>query len=135
MTVTQHHHHSQRSLPEIAGNVIDQVTRLFRMEVQLVRAETSEKISNLRGAIVTIAAGAFVLLAALVVLLGACVVWLQYAGIDVRWASLIVAGTALLIGLALVQMGMSDFRASRLTPDRSMEQLRRDAQTAQEQVQ
>ena len=54
---------------------------LFRKEIQLARAETSEKIGQAGTAIASIAAGSILALAALLVLLQALVVAIAEAGV------------------------------------------------------
>ncbi len=125
---------TERSIPQLFGDVVDQLSTLFRKEVQLVRAETSEKVRQARGAVVSMVIGGVILNTALVVLLGAAVVWLTYAGLELRWSILLVGAIAALIGYAFVQKGMSDLKASNLAPSRTMEQLQRDAYAAREQV-
>lgn len=125
---------TERSIPQLFGDVVDQLSTLFRKEVQLVRAETSEKVRQARGAVVSMVIGGVILNTALVALLGAAVVWLTYAGLELRWSILLVGAIAALIGYAFVQKGMSDLKASNLAPSRTMEQLQRDAYAAREQV-
>ena len=81
-----------------------------------------------------IAAGAAVLLAALVLLLFALASLLVRFGVAVDWAQLIVGAVAALVGYALVRSGLSKLKTSNLMPERTAEQLSRDAQAAKEQV-
>jgi hypothetical protein len=53
----------------------------------------------------------------------------------VPWARLIVGVVVALVGYALVRSGMSGLKASNLVPNRTVEQLSRDAAVAKEQVQ
>jgi Putative Actinobacterial Holin-X, holin superfamily III len=68
-------------------------------------------------------AGAVLLIPALVILLQAAVAGLAAAGLAVGWASLGIGGAALLIGLALLAIGISRLKASRLVPNKTIEQL------------
>lgn len=126
---------SNRSVPELLGNLVNQVSTLFRKEVQLARAEVGEKVGQATGSIVSLAAGGVLLLAALMILLEAVVAFLAYLGIPVPWARLIVGVVVALIGYALVRSGMSGLKTSNLVPNRTVEQLSRDAAVAKEQVQ
>ena len=74
-------------------------------------------------------------LAALIVLLEAVVAFLAYLGVPVPWARLIVGVVLALVGYGLVRSGMSGLKASNLVPNRTVEQLSRDATVAKEQVQ
>ncbi len=122
-----------KSIPELFSELVDHLPRLFRKEVQLAKAEATEKVQQATGAIVYMAIGGVVLLAALIMLLHAIVAWLVVLGIDVQWGSLIVAVVVGIVGYVLLQKGMSDIKASNLTPTRTVEQLRTDARTTKEQ--
>ena len=50
------------------------------------------------------------------------------------WAQLIVAVVFALVGYALVRSGLSKLKTSNLVPERTAEQLSRDAQVAKETV-
>ena len=127
-------HNYQRSVPEIVTDILNQVTRLFRKEVQLARTEVTEKVGQAIGGIVMILIGAVLLIPALVILLMAGVVALTNTGMQAHWASLIVGGAALLGGIVLAMTGMNRLKAENLTPTRTIEQLQRDAEVAKEQV-
>ncbi len=126
---------ANRSLPELFGNLVNQLSTLFRKEVQLARAEVGEKVEQATGSVAMLAAGGVLLLAALMILLEVVVAFLAYLGIPVPWARLIVGVVVALIGYALVRSGMSGLKTSNLVPDRTVEQLSRDAAVAKEQVQ
>lgn len=122
-----------KSIPELFSDLVDHLPRLFRKEVQLAKAEAAEKVQQATGAITYMAVGGIVLLAALIMLLHAIVAWLVVAGIDVQWGSLIVALVVGVIGYVFLQKGMSDIKATNLTPTRTVEQLRTDARATKEQ--
>ena len=127
-------HNYQRSVPEIVSDVLNQVTRLFRKEVQLARTEVTEKVGQAIGGVVMILVGAVLLIPALVILLLAGVTAMIDAGIEAHWASLIVGGATLLVGAAVAMIGMNRLKAENLTPTRTIEQLHRDAEVAKDQV-
>lgn len=126
---------SGRSVPELFSNVVSQLSTLFRKEVQLARVEMGEKFGQAAGAITPLAAGGALLLGALILLLFALVSLLVHFGVRVGWAQLIVGVASALIGYALVRSGLSQLKTSNLVPERTVEQLSRDAQVAKEQVQ
>ncbi|MBU8539313.1 phage holin family protein [Falsiroseomonas tokyonensis] len=125
---------TDRSLPELFGVAIDQISTLFRQEVQLARAEVGEKISQTTGAITPLGAGAGMLLGALILLLFALVSLLVQLGVPIGWSQLIVGLVAALLGYALIRGGVSKLNTTSLMPHRTAEQLSRDAQVAKEQV-
>jgi len=124
----------ERSVPALFSDLIQDVTTLFRKEVQLAKTELSEKASQAATASASIAIGGVVLLAALIILLHAIVAWLAYAGIPSHWGYLIVAVLVGIGGYVALQKGLSNLKATSLTPNRTVEQLQRDAAVAKEQV-
>jgi hypothetical protein len=126
---------SARSMPELFGDVVSELSSLFRKEVQLARAEMGEKLGSLTGAITPIVAGGVVMLAALIVLLFSVVSLLVHLGVPVGWAQLIVGLGFVLVGYLALQGGLSKLKATSLVPERTTEQLSRDARVVKEQVQ
>ena len=55
-------------------------------------------------------------------------------GVPVGWSQLIVGIAAGIGGYALIRGGLAKLKTSNLTPNRTAEQLSRDAQVAKEQV-
>jgi hypothetical protein len=127
-------HTDDRSLKDLLADLTESITTLFRQEIQLARAETSEKITQVGVAIGAIAGGAILALAALIVLLQALVIGITEAGVPAGWASLIVGVVVAVIAYVLIHKGTNDLKASSLAPDRTMSSLKRDAQVVKEQV-
>ncbi len=126
---------ANRSVPELFTNAVAQVTTLFRQEVQLARAEMSEKFGQAAGAIPQLGAGVAMLLGAtLLLLLAAAASVSRLLHIAPGWGLLIVGVVAALLGWLLIRTGLSQLKASNLVPERTAEQLARDAQVAKEQV-
>ena len=134
-----------RSVPQLLSDLARELTTLFRKEGQLIRAELSEKTSQLAVGIGEAAAGAICLLVSLNVLAAALVVAIarigsepatdpaiQDTGIGMGWASLIVGVLLAVIGAILVKKGTSNM--SNLTPERSVNQVSQDASLVKEQV-
>ena len=96
------------------GQAIQEVTEraqiLIREEIELAKAEITAKVSQLvKGAIVGIAAGIFIVVALLFILHGfAWLTWdLLFSGTNYFWGFFIVAGVLFLLG------GLAGFLASR----------------------
>jgi hypothetical protein len=121
-----------RSLRQLLGDLTENIATLFRKEIQLARAETSEKITQVGVAIGAIAGGAILALAALIILLQALVIGLTEAGIPAGWSALIVGVVVAVIAYILIHKGTSDLKAGNLAPDRTLSSLKRDAQVAKE---
>jgi hypothetical protein len=127
-------HTDDRSLKDLLVDLSNSMTTLFRKEIQLARAETSEKVTQVGVALGSIAGGAILALAALIVLLQALVIGIAEAGVPAGWASLIVGIIVAVIAYILIHKGTSDLKASNLAPSRTVDSLKRDAQVAKEQV-
>jgi membrane protein DedA with SNARE-associated domain len=123
-----------RSLPELLSTLINEMSTLFRQEIRLARTETTENIGKMAGALGMLAAAAVIVLPGLVVLLLAIAAMLAAQGMELQWALLVVSLVAIAIGGILLMVGLGRLKASSLTPDRTIEQVRRDATVAKEQV-
>jgi hypothetical protein len=123
-----------RSIPELFGDLIGDFGALLRSEARLARAETSEKFNQLTASLGMVIVGAVMLVPALVILLQAIVDALVNAGINPVPAALIVGGIVVLLGLALLVLGLRRFSPERLVPHRTIDQLERDAEVAKRQV-
>ena len=106
----------ERSAPSLVGDLIGHVSELFRKEIQLLRAELSEKSTQAVVALGSIAAGLVVGLTALNVLAAALVVALERAGIPAGWSALIVGGVLAIIAFVLVRGGIAALKATNLAP-------------------
>ena len=127
-------HTDDRSLKDLLADLTESITTLLRKEIQLARAETSEKVTQVGVAIGSIAGGAILALAALIVLLQALVIAITEAGVPAGWASLIVGVIVAVVAYVLIHKGTNDLKASNLAPDRTMSSLKRDAQVVKEQA-
>lgn len=127
-------HTDDRSLKDLFADLTHSVSTLFRKEIELARAETSEKISQAGVAAGSIAGGGILALAALIVLLQALVIALSELGLAPALSALIVGGVVAIIAFALIYKGMNDLKASSLAPTRTVEALRQDARMVKEQV-
>lgn len=124
-----------RSLPDLLGSLVDDISMLFRKEVELAKAEAGEKIENVLNSAQKLAIGAVIGIGAVGVLLAAIVSGL--AALFVAWgmgatlanslSGLIVAGVFGLIAWNLVNSAISAMKAEKLNMDRTMHSLARDA--------
>jgi uncharacterized membrane protein YqjE len=122
------------SMIDLFSRLVDQMSMLFRKEIELAKAEMSEKASALGSGLTRAAVGAVLMIPAVVILLHAIVAWLDEAGLEPRWGYLVVGVIVAVIGAVLVQSGLAATRTSNLTPHRTAEQLQRDAAVAREQI-
>lgn len=125
---------TNRSVIDVFADLVDQMSTLFRKEIQLAKTEMSEKATQAAGAAGYVGLGGVLMLAALIFLLHAVVAWLAFAGLDPRWGHLAVAVVVGLAGYMLLAKGRNDIRLTRLAPTKVTEQLQRDAAVVREQV-
>jgi len=123
-----------KTIPELFTDMVDHLSTLFRKEVQLAKAEAREKVQQATHALIYMAIGAVLALAALIVLLFALAAFLAAAGLNEGLAFLIVAILAAAIGGGLLWKGMNDLKATNLKPQRTINQVSADVRTAKEQV-
>ena len=117
-----------RSFPEIFTDLLGQLTTLVRKEGQLARAEIAEKATRALTGMAMIVLGAVLLIPALTILLQAGILGLVQNGADATVAALLIGGGALLIGMVLGLIGWSWVKPTSLVPDKTIDQLKRDAQ-------
>jgi hypothetical protein len=125
---------STRSIPDILSDLMNQFTTLVRREGALARAEVSEKVNQVSGALMLIVFGAVLVMPALVVLLEAAVAALERVGLAPQWSALIVGGVVLLIGVILLLVGINRIKAKNLVPRKTIRQLQEDASVAKRQM-
>ncbi|TFL19239.1 phage holin family protein [Jannaschia formosa] len=120
--------------PSPIQSILLHAHRLVRKEIDLLKAEVSERVSKAGSAVVMIAIGAILLLPALNVLAAAAVtalVALELAG----WvASLIVAAVLIVIALILVMSGISTLKKTSFVPRDTIDTLERDARVLKETI-
>jgi xanthine/uracil permease len=123
-----------RSVGELVRDLANDVTNLVRQELNLARTEAQDKLHQTIAAVVAMIAGALLAFAALIILLDALVYGLTEAGLE-RWlAALIVGGVVAIIGFILVRKGQKDLSATRLAPERTTANVRKDINLVKEQV-
>ena len=117
----------ERSVGELVLDISEQTSGLIREEIELAKAEVSEKINKiLRGSVVGIAAGVFVLMALAMFMHG--VAWLLndlFFESDV-WLGFLVEGLFwLVVGIAAGLFAYRSFQAGAPpTPDMAIEEAK-----------
>ena len=120
-----------RSIADVLRDVIAQLTTLLRKEA---RVELSENLSRAAIGLGLIIGGSVLLIPALVILLEAAVAALEQYGMRPAEATAIVGGCALVLGFILVAIGISRLRVKSLIPNKTIQQLQRDAAAAKQQM-
>lgn len=131
-----------RPLAELLGGLAADLSTLFRKEIQLAKAEASEKVSDAMAGAISILIGAVLALGALGVLLSALVLllaaFLNNLGMDAILANAVSAGiVTIVVGLIawmFIARGRSALSASNLNMNRTAASLGRDADIVKERL-
>lgn len=120
------------SITHLFTTLMTDISLLFRKEMELARAEMSQKVSNLGSGAIYIAIGGLLAFAALLFLLAAAAFAIALT-LPAWAATLIVGGGVLIIALLFLAGGYGKVRLTHLKPERTVQALRDDAAFAREQ--
>jgi uncharacterized membrane protein YqjE len=121
---------TDRTIPELLGDALTELSKLIQAEFAIARLEMAEKVAAMFGAAKLIGIGAAIALCSLVIILMAIAAALMHAGLP-DWAAYLITGIgAAIVGAAFVFAGLSRFSSRALTPEATLEQLRKDRLTA-----
>jgi len=122
-----------RSLGDLLAGLTNDLSTLFRQEIQLARAETMEKVSQMTQSVVWMAAGGLVAYAGFIGVLMAVIVGL--AAFIPLWLSALIVGVVVLgVGLILIQSGRSQLKQLSVVPERTIESIQQDAALVKEKM-
>ena len=120
-----------RSLSELVSDVTGEIATLFRKEVELARAETSEQISKAAKAGAMLGAAAVVGLLTLI-LLAFAAAWGLSEVVPEGVAFLIVGLVFGLVAAVLASAGKKKIAAVKPMPDQTVQTLKADVQVAKD---
>ncbi len=121
----------QHTIDSMRGLVSDGIL-LVQQEIQLARAETAEKVENLRHGVIYLLIGLMLGFCGVLILAQALIILLAaYFG---PWAPVIVAAVFLLFTLFFVMRGSSLMKPKNLMPHRTAASINRTAETIRENV-
>lgn len=124
---------SEPSIGSLFTDLTEDMGKLVRQEIELVRAETVQKVSTALRSIVMMVAGGLLAYAGLIVILIAAAIAL--GNIMPYWLStLIVGAVVLIVAAVLVTSGRSSLANMTVVPEKTVESLKEDARWAKEQV-
>lgn len=116
------------SAPGLLGRLVDDITKLFRNELALARAETMEAAQRAKVGVGAVATGAGVLLLGALALVAAAILGL--AEVMEPWLAALLVGVVLaVVGYVMVNSGKKRLEPSNFTLERTQESLRRDKDT------
>jgi hypothetical protein len=115
------------SVGELIGNISNDLTRLFRQEVELAKAELKQEAGKAGKAAGMLGGAGFAGYLA-VVLLSFAVVFGLANVMDAGWAALIVAVVWAVVGAVLYGGGRKKFKDVDPVPHRTVDTMKEDAQ-------
>jgi hypothetical protein len=118
---------SETSVGELIGNISDDLSRLFRQEVELAKAELKQEASKAGKAAGMLGGAGFAGYLAVVLLSFALVFGLANV-MDAGWAALIVAVLWAVIGAVLYADGRKKLKDVDPMPRRTVDTIKEDAQ-------
>jgi uncharacterized membrane protein YqjE len=121
---------NDKGVVDLAGEALKDIAVLLQTELQLLRAEISEKLTFTALSAALVGAGALLLMATIVLILQAAIAGLVAYGISMPIAILIVAAVTLLAGVGLIWFGINRLSLARLTPTKTLDQLQKDSTVA-----
>ena len=123
-----------RSIGELFGQLSQDMTLLVRQELQLARAEMSDKISRLTTNLISVGAGGFVAYLGGLALVAALILAIRdLTNISLAVSALIVGAVLAIVGYVMLNRGLKEIKRVDLAPRRTVESLKDDVQWAKEQ--
>jgi predicted phage tail protein len=125
----------ERSLGELFGQLSQDMALLFRQEIQLARAEMTEKISRLTSNLISVIAGGFVAYVGALAIVAALILALHELADVSPWVSALIVGAVLAIaGYAMLSRGLKELKQVDLAPRRTVENIKEDVQAIKDDV-
>lgn len=134
---------AQRSLTDLIGGLAGDISGLFRKEIQLAKAEASEKVDEMLSASRGLAVGGLLAIGAIGLLLAAVVAAvtaiLVSVGLSQVMANLIATACigviVALIAWSMISASLAAWKTSRLNLDKTTHSLARDTEVVKESFQ
>lgn len=123
-----------RSLGDLFAELSRETTTLVRAEMQLAKAELSQKAAQTGKDVGFLAAGGAVLYAGFLALIAAAIVGLGQLGLTWWVSALLVGIVVAAVGGFLVWQGITDLRKGNLAPTQTLQTLQEDQQWAKRQM-
>ena len=115
---------------DLASDVLADMASLLQAELQLLRAEISEKLNFTAVSGALIVAGALLLMTTIMLLTEAAIAALVDYGFPWPVAILIIAAATAVLGGACVWFGLNRLRLERLAPSKTLGEFQKDIDIA-----
>jgi xanthine/uracil permease len=123
-----------RSLGDLLSDLSRETATLVHQEVALARSELTRNVARVGRHAAMIAVGGALAYAGVLALVSAIVLALVRAGLT-PWLAAVIAGVVILVvGYALVQMGLSALRRDPVAPEATVETMKENAAWAKNQM-
>jgi len=123
-----------RSLSQLLGDAMQQLSKLMQNEIDLAKAELGEKASQVASSAAMFAAGGLFVIPALTLALFALAAALVQAGWSQPVSYLFAAVLAAVVAAILFAIGVNRLSAGQLAPQETLTQLDKDKQLAKRAV-
>ncbi|HLY31557.1 MAG TPA: phage holin family protein [Ktedonobacterales bacterium] len=123
-----------RSIGSLVSDLSRQMSTLARQEINLAKAEMTQKAKAASKDIALIAAGGVLALAALLALLATITLGLIQLGVTWWLAALVVTVIVAILAYALAQIGVSGLKRLNPTPQQTVDTLKEDVTWAKDQI-
>jgi Putative Actinobacterial Holin-X, holin superfamily III len=123
----QHEHIEETSVGDIIGNISNDLSQLFRQEIELAKAELRQEATKTGKAAGMLGGAGFAGYLAVVLLSFAAVFGLANI-MDAGWAALIIAAVWGIIGAVLYANGRKKLKTVDPVPHQTVDTLKEDAQ-------
>lgn len=121
-----------RSIARLLGDAFEQLSLLIQTEIRLAKVEVAEKASRAITGIGLLAAGLLFMVPAIVLFLITLALFLSARGMSPVTAHLIAGLIGAAISAAFIVVGLGRLKPSVLTPDKTIDQVRKDIAAAKE---
>jgi hypothetical protein len=118
----------ERTLGEMFAEFSREARSLVQQEIQLAKAEVAEKASKMKTGLGFVVGGGLLVYGGFLAVIAASVLILIRVGLP-PWAGALLGGLLLTgTGYAFIQSGLARLRPEEMTPRRTIETLKEDAQ-------
>src|SRR3954470_18328876 len=117
-----------RGMASLMGDAVEQLGKLVQNEVELAKAELSQKASQAGMGIAYLLGAGILIIPVLVVLLITLALWLQSFGLSPVVAHLIASAIGAVCSGVLALIGKKQLDADKLTPKVTFHEVRQDMQ-------
>ena len=123
----------ERSLGDLFSELAGETSMLVRQEVALAQVELTEKATRVGENVGFLVVGGAIAYAALLAILAAVIIGLSY--FIPAWASALIVGVIVaIVGYLLISSALAALKRTDLTPHKSVESIKEDAQWIKNQV-